>query len=158
MNFVGNPQGINPNRATSVEDYKKAFDFFDANNDGYITADELEAAMNKCGQYPSKLELRLIMHHGDNDKNGVITFDEFAHLMSGSTTRNKYTYAQLQEQFQMFDKDKDGYIEKQEMIEIVRELALSSSFPRNVIEQMFKEADVDGDGKISFEEFVLAVN
>ncbi|VDM64073.1 unnamed protein product [Angiostrongylus costaricensis] len=132
---------------------------------------ELEKAMNECGHYPSKLELRLVMSHGDSDHNGVITFDEFAHLMSGSKSAGKYTYSQLREQFNMFDKlrntmihlpntfvqlqqcfqDKDGYIEKNEMIECVKELSLSKSYPRPVVEELFKEADADGDGKISFE-------
>lgn len=56
------------------------------------------------------------MFHGDLDRkqlvlhdlplleNGVITFDEFTHLMDGSTNLSKYTYAQLLQQFQMFDR------------------------------------------------------
>ncbi|CAI2357420.1 unnamed protein product [Caenorhabditis sp. 36 PRJEB53466] len=146
------------NCKNKIEEYKRAFNFFDANNDGRITIDELEKAMQKCGQRPTKLELRLIMYHGDNDQNGVITFDEFAHLMNGTSSMSNYTYDQLREQFDMFDKDKDGFIEKMEMISIVRELSLQASFPRQVVEQLFNEADIDGDGKISFEEFVLAVN
>ncbi|TMS36900.1 hypothetical protein L596_003960 [Steinernema carpocapsae] len=144
--------------ATELEDFRKAFLFFDANNDGYITLDELESAMNKCGQYPSKLELRVIMTQGDRDQNGVITFDEFTALMRESECRNKYSRPQLREQFQMFDKDNDGYIERNEMIGIVRELSLGKYFPHHVIDQLFREADMDGDGRISFEEFVMAVN
>lgn len=150
-------RSTNPAKS-KMDEYQKAFSFFDANNDGKITIDELEKAMLKCGQRPSKLEIRLIMYHGDNDQNGVITFDEFAHLMNGTTSMNKYTFDQLQDQFRMFDKDKDGFIEKEEMINCVRELSLQKSFPIEVIEQLFREADLDGDGKISFEEFVLAVN
>ncbi|KAK0397340.1 hypothetical protein QR680_002090 [Steinernema hermaphroditum] len=144
--------------ATELEDFRKAFKFFDANNDGFITQEELESAMNKCGQYPSKLELRFIMSQGDRDQNGVITFDEFTALMRENECRNKYSRHQLREQFQMFDKDNDGYIERSEMTGIVRELSLGRYFPNQVIDQLFREADVDGDGRISFEEFVMAVN
>jgi Ca2+-binding EF-hand superfamily protein len=42
---------------------KKIFDDLD----GYITTQELEMAMSKCGVYPSKLELRLVMTQGDAD-------------------------------------------------------------------------------------------
>jgi Ca2+-binding EF-hand superfamily protein len=38
-------------------------------SDGYITTQELEMAMSKCGVYPSKLELRLVMTQGDADGN-----------------------------------------------------------------------------------------
>uniref|UniRef100_F1LFS6 Calmodulin n=1 Tax=Ascaris suum TaxID=6253 RepID=F1LFS6_ASCSU len=141
-----------------LEEYKRAFHFFDVNHDGKITIDEMEAAMNKCGQYPSKLELRLLMLQADIDRNGVITFDEFTSMMRGGRKRRKYSKKQLYEQFLLFDKDKDGYIQRSEMIGIVCELALGEVFPRKLIDQIFEEADVDGDGRISFEEFVLAVN
>ncbi|KAK0397339.1 hypothetical protein QR680_002090 [Steinernema hermaphroditum] len=144
--------------STNASNFRKAFKFFDANNDGFITQEELESAMNKCGQYPSKLELRFIMSQGDRDQNGVITFDEFTALMRENECRNKYSRHQLREQFQMFDKDNDGYIERSEMTGIVRELSLGRYFPNQVIDQLFREADVDGDGRISFEEFVMAVN
>uniref|UniRef100_A0A914CT85 EF-hand domain-containing protein n=2 Tax=Acrobeloides nanus TaxID=290746 RepID=A0A914CT85_9BILA len=144
-----------------IEEFRKAFMFFDANNDGYITVDELERAMNKCGVFPTKLEIRTIMAQGDLDKNGVITFDEFVRLMRNQErhmAKKKYDEKQLREQFRMFDKDNDGFIEREEMIDIVRELALGRFFPPEVIDQLFREADVDGDGKISFAEFAMAVN
>ncbi|VDK48030.1 unnamed protein product [Anisakis simplex] len=134
---------------------KRAFNFFDTNRDGRITMEELEAAMNKCGQHPNKLELRLLMLQADSDRNGVITFDEFTRMMRGGDTgghqRGKYSRQQLYQQFQLFDKDKDGYIERDEMNGIVSELALGKMFPKKLIDQIFLEADVDGDGRISFE-------
>ncbi|VDM43659.1 unnamed protein product [Toxocara canis] len=157
--------------ATELEDYKRAFHFFDTNHDGKITIEELEAAMNKCGQHPSKLELRLLMMQADTDRNGVITFDEFTQMMRDGKKRCKYSREQLYEQFQLFDKemedeikqgcdhcecvhifkDKDGYIERNEMSGIVYELELGKMFPEKLIDQIFQEADVDGDGRISFE-------
>uniref|UniRef100_A0AC35U642 Calmodulin n=1 Tax=Rhabditophanes sp. KR3021 TaxID=114890 RepID=A0AC35U642_9BILA len=141
-----------------IAEYKNSFSFFDANNDGFITADELQKAMNKCGVFPSKLELRMIMNEGDKDRNGVITFDEFIELMRNQENKMKYTEKQLKEQFRMFDKDNDGFIEREEMTKIVKELSLGAFYPKHVINQLFKEADVDGDGKISFNEFVMAVS
>uniref|UniRef100_A0A0K0F2F4 Calmodulin-like protein 3 (inferred by orthology to a human protein) n=3 Tax=Strongyloides TaxID=6247 RepID=A0A0K0F2F4_STRVS len=141
-----------------ITEYRNTFSFFDTNNDGFITSDELEKAMNKCGVYPSKLELKMIMRKGDKDKNGVITFDEFVVLMKNQEQKMKYTEKQLKEQFRMFDKDNDGFIEREEMIDIVQELSLGAYYPRHVINQLFREADVDGDGKISFSEFVMAVS
>ncbi|VDD97106.1 unnamed protein product, partial [Enterobius vermicularis] len=135
----------------TILEYKKAFSFFDENDDGQITLRELESAMNRCGQYPTKLELKRIMIEADKDKNGVITYDEFVTLMKGNENRTKFSSEQIREQFDLFDKDKDGFIERAEMTQIVQELALDNMFPENVIDEMFLEADVDGDGKISFE-------
>ncbi|KAI1732238.1 EF hand domain-containing protein [Ditylenchus destructor] len=145
-----------------TEEYRKAFTFFDANHDGYITTTEMENAMNKCGVFPSKLELRLIMSQGDKDKNGVITFDEFCQLMrnqelTGIGARERPDEDQLWEQFRMFDKDNDGFIMREEMTQLVKDLSLGSNFPDHIVDQLFREADIDGDGKISFDEFVMAV-
>ncbi|KAI6240839.1 Calmodulin-like protein 3 [Aphelenchoides fujianensis] len=145
-------------RARRIRKFREAFDFFDANHDGYVTTDELEAAMSKCGVYPSKLELRLVMTQGDADGNGVITFDEFAALMDTQKNRSKYDKRQLWQQFKLFDKDNDGFIELDEMLAIVTQLSLGRYFPREIIDKLFREADVDCDGKISFDEFVMAVN
>ncbi|CAD5217021.1 unnamed protein product [Bursaphelenchus okinawaensis] len=153
-----NPQQLRRCTPAEYDEFKKAFQFFDANHDGYITAEELELAMNKCGVYPSKLELTLVMSEGDRDGNGVITFDEFTTLMENQDRRLKYDNQQLWDQFRMFDRDNDGFIEREEMTQIVKELALGRFFPKSVIDKLFREADVDGDGKISFEEFAMAVN
>lgn len=48
-------------------EFQRAFKFFDINHDGHITSFELENAMNKCGVYPTKKELRLIMLQADKD-------------------------------------------------------------------------------------------
>ncbi|KAI6235312.1 Calmodulin-like protein 3 [Aphelenchoides besseyi] len=146
------------NSPMQYEEFRQAFDFFDANHDGYVTTDELEQAMSKCGVYPSKLELRLVMTQGDADGNGVITFDEFAALMETQKDRSRYDKRQLWQQFKLFDRDNDGFIELDEMFQIVKELSLGRYFPREIVDKLFREADVDGDGKISFDEFVMAVN
>ncbi|KAI6215179.1 hypothetical protein M3Y94_00355100 [Aphelenchoides besseyi] len=123
------------NSPMQYEEFRQAFDFFDANHDGYVTTDELEQAMSKCGVYPSKLELRLVMTQGDADGND----------------RSRYDKRQLWQQFKLFDRDNDGFIELDEMFQIVKELSLGRYFPREIVDKLFREADVDGDGKISFD-------
>ncbi|CAK5016163.1 unnamed protein product [Meloidogyne enterolobii] len=157
------------------EDYRNAFSYFDVNKDGHITAHELETAMNKCGVYPTKLELRIIMNQMDKDKNGLITFDEFASMMRiqekaqishriqcqkriiNLSNEQPEIRQELLAQFRLFDKDNDGFILPEEMKKLISELRLGKNFPESVVDQLFLEADADGDGKISFEEFVMAV-
>ncbi len=50
-----------------LSDLKAAFAFFDENGDGHISFEELGLAMNKCGQHPTKLQLRLLMTECDKD-------------------------------------------------------------------------------------------
>lgn len=66
----------------AIAEYQEAFNFFDANNDGYITIEELEGAMNKCDQFPTKLELKLLMKQADKDR----TLPELALLIANAFT------------------------------------------------------------------------
>jgi hypothetical protein len=66
-------EGMSPgnsaiNISTRFIEYQSAFNFFDSNNDGYITIEELEGAMHKCDQFPTKLELKLLMKQADKDR------------------------------------------------------------------------------------------
>ena len=54
-----------------IADIKKTFAQFDANNDGSISMDELEAAMRQCGKNPSKLEVKILMNQVDTDRKHV---------------------------------------------------------------------------------------
>uniref|UniRef100_A0A914XH33 EF-hand domain-containing protein n=1 Tax=Plectus sambesii TaxID=2011161 RepID=A0A914XH33_9BILA len=112
--------------------------------------------MNKCDQFPTKLELKLLMKQADKDQNGVITIDEFVDFMN-TPKRCQYSSEELLEQFRLFDKDKDGFITREEMISIVAEFGLGGDFPRDVIDTLFQEADTDGDGMINLDEFVVAM-
>ncbi|KAI6176897.1 Calmodulin-like protein 3 [Aphelenchoides bicaudatus] len=152
---MSQPHNSTPRR---FEEFVEAFDFFDQNQDGYITTQELELAMSKCGVYPSKLELRLVMTQGDADGNGCITLNEFIQVLETQESRYKYEIKELREQFRFFDKNKDGLIDFDEMLGIVNELSLGRYFPIEIVQKLFNEADLDKDGKISFPEFVMAVN
>jgi len=141
-----------------------AFANVDTNSDGYITMDEMESAMNQCGQHPTKRAMQLMMTQADKNHDGMISIDEFMESMIEQYQKQqrrsigKQSQEELVAQFKLFDKNGDGYIERNEMVSIVRELQLESSFPVEVIDTLFGEADVDGDGRISLPEFIAAMN
>ncbi|KAK1360801.1 Calcium-dependent protein kinase [Heracleum sosnowskyi] len=63
----------------------KAFQHFDTDNSGYITRDELEAAMQKYGMGDAAT-IKEIISEVDSDNDGKINYDEFCAMMrSGST-------------------------------------------------------------------------
>ena len=56
------------------EDLQEAFSIFDVNNDGFITAEEIQLLFQKLGQAVSHDDAIEIMKDCDTNKNGLIDF------------------------------------------------------------------------------------
>lgn len=61
---------------------REAFRVFDKNNDGAITPDELAAVFLSLGEQLSEAEVAAMIASVDANKDGLISFDEFCHLMN----------------------------------------------------------------------------
>jgi len=70
----------------------KAFAFFDENEDGGINKQELEEALQMLGVSVSEKCLDDLFEQFDEDKNGVLDYEEFAHLALGSSGRRSAIY------------------------------------------------------------------
>lgn len=66
----------------------KAFQHFDTDNSGYITRDELEAAMQKYGMGDAAT-IKEIISEVDSDNDGKINYDEFCAMMRSGTTQQQ---------------------------------------------------------------------
>ncbi|XP_016457690.1 calcium-dependent protein kinase 32 [Nicotiana tabacum] len=71
------------------EHLKKAFEFFDKNQTGYIEIDELREALSDEIETNSEEVISAIMQDADTDKDGRISFDEFAAMMKAGTDWRK---------------------------------------------------------------------
>lgn len=60
----------------------KSFKYFDANRDGNVTADELQTALELCGEKCTVEEVQSLFRHGDRNDDGLITVDEWMMFMS----------------------------------------------------------------------------
>ncbi|KAI7728601.1 hypothetical protein M8C21_023506 [Ambrosia artemisiifolia] len=68
-----------------LENLKEAFSVFDVDNNGSITADELQKVLGSLGEECSVGECRKMIAGVDQDGDGMICFDEFkVMMMSGS--------------------------------------------------------------------------
>lgn len=68
------------------ENIHTAFQFFDKDNSGYITTDELESAMEEYGMGdPSAIHE--IIYEVDTDKDGKINYQEFSAMMRSGTIK-----------------------------------------------------------------------
>lgn len=74
---------LNTNISRDYERIVKAFEFFDADNDGLIDENELKHKL--AGQEFSKIDIQIFsaaIKEWDLDNDGKISFDEFAQVMS----------------------------------------------------------------------------
>ncbi|KAE8690008.1 Calcium-dependent protein kinase 32 [Hibiscus syriacus] len=68
---------------------KKAFEFFDKNQSGYVEIEELRDELADEPETNSEEVISSIMHDVDTDKDGRISYDEFAAMMKAGTDRRK---------------------------------------------------------------------
>ncbi len=134
-----------------LKEYRHAFELFDKDNDGWITATELSQVMRSLNQEPSNREIEEMIAEVDIDGNGRIDFEEFVILMN---KRGKESDAEEEiiNAFRVFDKDGNGLIGSSELRHIMT--TLGDKLTEDEVEMMIREADVDGDGYINYEEFV----
>nr|XP_016470887.1 PREDICTED: calcium-dependent protein kinase 17-like isoform X2 [Nicotiana tabacum] len=68
------------NRMDREEHLYKAFQYFDKDNSGYITMEELEQALREFGMNDAK-DIKEIISEVDSDNDGRINYDEFVAMM-----------------------------------------------------------------------------
>ncbi|KAL1283046.1 Calmodulin-like protein [Trichinella pseudospiralis] len=133
-----------------VEQYRVAFEMFDQNRDGSITANEMYAVMSSLGLNPTTEEVSGMIVQADADGNGVIDFSEFVCFL----TDRHIPINEEQELsliFQVFDQNGDGFISPQELKTAMQKLGEDVSTKE--INLMISAADCNGDGLINYDEF-----
>ncbi|GAY68612.1 hypothetical protein CUMW_265480 [Citrus unshiu] len=76
------------------EHLDKAFQYFDKDNDRYITVDELETAFKEYNM-GDDAAIKEIMSEVDRDKDGRISYDEFCAMMKRGTQRRGFASRSL---------------------------------------------------------------
>ena len=64
----------------SKQELQAAFKKFDADNNGYITANELNDILSRMGRHLSRNEIDAMVKSLDSSGDGKISFDEFSQL------------------------------------------------------------------------------
>jgi len=134
-----------------ISEFREAFNIFDKDGDGRITAKELGTVMRSLGQNPSEAELQDMVNEVDLDGNGTIEFDEFLYMMSRQM-REGDTEEEIKDAFRVFDKDGDGKITAAELTHIMKNLG--EPLTQEEVDEMIAQADTNKDGIIDYAEFV----
>ncbi|XP_061361999.1 calcium-dependent protein kinase 32-like isoform X2 [Gastrolobium bilobum] len=95
------------------EHLHKAFQFFDQNQSGYIEIEELRNALGDEVDTNSEEVINAIMHDVDTDKDGRISYEEFAAMMKAGTDWRKASRQYSRERFTSLSLKlmKDGSLE-----------------------------------------------
>ena len=134
-----------------IIEFREAFQAFDKDGNGSITTKELGTVMRSLGQNLTEAEIKEIIDEVDEDKNGVIDFQEFLSLMARKM-KIIDKEGQLIDAFKVLDIDGTGKISKYKLRYII--LSTESGFTGEEIEELMKKTDIDEDGNIDLNDFI----
>lgn len=136
---------------SKLREFRDAFDMFDKDRDGSITAKELGNIIKSLNQHTSDIEIQEMINEVDIDGNGKIDFEEFVSLMN-RRMKETDTEEEVINAFRVFDKDGNDTISSTELRHIMT--TIGDRLTDEEVDEMIREADVDGNGLINFVEFV----
>ncbi|XP_074095948.1 uncharacterized protein LOC141525375 [Cotesia typhae] len=132
-------------------DIKEAFDLFDKDGTGIIASKELKIVLRALGFEYKREELKKLTSKVDPDNEGVISYEDFLHLVAEKMSEKDDTQ-EVMRAFKLFDDDGTGKITFKNLKRVAKELG--ETLTDEEIQEMIDEADRDGDGAISPEEFL----
>jgi len=126
-----------------IQDFNVLFKTYDKNGNGTIDIIELQTALVKLGYTFSPENLETIIHIVDENKDGVLNFQEFLGL---------YDFLEyLKTLFDTADDDKDGNISRDELKNLLERA--NYKFSDKQIELFYKMCDEDGSGVLEISDF-----
>ncbi|CAH1110604.1 unnamed protein product [Psylliodes chrysocephalus] len=134
---------------------KQIFDSFDLEKKKEISVDMIGQILDMLGHRLLPEELTEIVKEIDADGNGVMNFEEFAHLAARFLIEEEEDteaiLRELKDAFRLYDKEGLGYISVDLLKDILKELEPNLS-PAD-LNEMIKEIDTDNSGTVDWEEF-----
>ena len=150
-----------PLTKSQIEKLKIEFLKIDADGDGQVSRDELEAVLRSMrGKLKaSEGDIKKALRDIDRDGDGIIDLKEYLSSRRNKTNRDLIHRALVQrlrirKEFEHFDQDNSGFISKDELIQVLKSRGILQ-VTADQVDALLKYTDGDGNGKIDYEEFVL---
>ncbi|XP_052252303.1 neo-calmodulin-like isoform X1 [Dreissena polymorpha] len=135
-----------------MQELKDAFNLFDKNGDGHISASELGYVLRALGQNPTERMIKEVMAKADKDGNDGIEYNEYVELLKDFLKDPQIVEIELREAFRMFDKDRNNTLN---LAELRRALThLGEPLSEKEAMELCNMMDVNGDQKVDVDEFV----
>lgn len=146
---------LHPISELKIEEFREAYNIFDQDGNGRISAAELGEIFLSVGQKPSQHELQeMINEVQENEDDDEITFEQFLKMVR-KRMKDVDTEEELIEAFKFFDTEGTGLIQVEELKQMM--LNLGETLDPEELEEVIMEADEDNDGYVNYEEFVKSV-
>uniref|UniRef100_A0ACD5ZFS3 Uncharacterized protein n=1 Tax=Avena sativa TaxID=4498 RepID=A0ACD5ZFS3_AVESA len=133
----------------------EAFQAFDSDSDGLVTAPELRGLLASLGLNKSEAEARDMLARADGDRDGLLSVEEFLEVMNAGELGLGALGALLQAAvpaLESFAGGPDGVLAADEL---ARVLGLMGTASAEDCAEIVACMDGDGDGTITLEEFKL---
>ena len=136
-----------------ITEYKEAFDMFDKNKKGTISANDITKIMKNFGYPISRKEVEGMVAEMDTSGSGELDFEEFVTLMQKQTQIIDESHEdQVLKAFKSFDKDHDGKITNNEFRYILTQMG--NKFSEEELDHLFKECNLDLNGTLVYQDFI----
>jgi Ca2+-binding EF-hand superfamily protein len=134
--------------------YDKFFTEADKDNSGFLSQDELVAALRKNGYKGDDAQITKMFASVDFSGDNKISKDEYMAAM-GQVPPKEHKAATMRSLFRSFDKDGSGSIDRSELDVIFKEMG--KSFSDDELKRMIQLADKDASGGLDYDEFIAHV-
>jgi len=138
--------------ARSIEILRRNFQYFDADQSGFINLEELGTLLQAVGQNPTQERVRELLAEADNDNSGTLSFPEFLNLWYSTLKDIEVESALIAKAFNFFDKDGNGELSLSEFREVMTELG--DTLSDEECNTFFEMVDENGDGVLQYSEFL----
>jgi calmodulin len=137
-----------------ADKYQQFFAEADKDNSGFLSQDELIAALRKNGYKGDDSQIKTMFASVDFSGDNKISLDEYMAAM-GQVPPKEHKAATMRSLFRSFDKDGSGAIERSELDAVFREMG--KVFSDDELKRMIALADKDASGSLEYEEFITYV-
>eukprot|EP00163_Fabomonas_tropica_P020596 TRINITY_DN3646_c0_g1_i3.p1 TRINITY_DN3646_c0_g1~~TRINITY_DN3646_c0_g1_i3.p1 ORF type:complete len:211 (+),score=59.71 TRINITY_DN3646_c0_g1_i3:175-807(+) len=154
---AANVEGLDPRTAEIITLYKQAFDVFDKNGNGSISAKELNLAIRALKLDVTDAQIKDMVEAGDVNKSGDIEFEEFLYLIGtlyGEKEKKLIADGFAERVFKIFDRDGNGLIPVPAMRQVLASVQGDAALTEEEQDRFIREADPDDDQTISYKMFV----
>ena len=137
-----------------TKEYKKIFEMFDSNKDGFVNSEELSNIFKVLDINVSNEEIKEIIEENELEGNEQINFENFISIVN-KREKDFDNEETIIKAFKVFDKEGNGLININELKSIF--LNVGNNLSEAEINELLMEADSDMDGFINYEEFIRSL-